>query len=146
MLPNLATTKLISCFGLPTNLPIVFTEVSHHFSYFNNLALDKEAIEPCAIIIKDGEYINSIFKIGCNENHIAFLKKYVDCAELYVDNFEHPQKNWLIKISLLLNQKNFSVEILFNLNLMQKKIEVTDCKSDIDELNNLQLTLLTSAL
>lgn len=146
MLPNLVTTKLISCFGLPANLPIVFTEVSHHFSYFNNLALDREAVEPCAIIIKDGEYINSIFKIGCNENQIAFLKKYIESAELYVDNFEHPQKNWLIKTSLLINQKQFSAEIFFNLNLMQKNIEVTDCKSDIDELTNLQLALLTSAL
>lgn len=146
MLPNLATTKLISCFGLPTNLPIVFTEVSHHFSYFNNLALDKEAIEPCAIIIKDGEYINSIFKIGCNENNTAFTKKYIDSAELYVDNFEHSQKNWLIKLALVLNQINFNINIYFDVDLKNHSIAITSVSDDIDEISALQLALQLSSI
>lgn len=146
MLPNLATTKLISCFGLPTNLPIVFTEVSHHFSYFNNLALDKEAIEPCAIIIKDGEYINSIFKIGCNENNTAFTKKYIDSAELYVDNFEHSQKNWLIKLALVLNQIYFNINIYFDVDLKNHSIAITGVSDDIDEISALQLALQLSSI
>ena len=146
MLQNLVATKIISCFGLPENLPIVFTEVSHHFSYFNNLALEREAVEPCAIIIKDGEYINSIFKIGCYENNTAFTKKYVDSAELYVDNFEHPQKNWLIKLSLILNQINFQINLNFDVDLKNHSIAITGVSDNIDELSALQLTLLVSSI
>lgn len=138
--------QLIKCFGLPHNLPIVFTEVSRHFSLFDNLSVNKSNIQPCILIIREANTTNSIFTIGCNEQHINFVKKYIDSAELYVDNFKFPQKNWLIKLSLNFNQKNFFVEILFNLNLMQKKLEVSDCKTDVDDFSNLQLVIQTSPL
>jgi hypothetical protein len=136
--------QLIKCFGLPKNLPIVFTEVSYHFSLFENLSFANTDAEPCVLIIRDSNHTNGIFTIGCNQQHLSFVNKHIDSAELIVDNFDYPQKNWLIKISLLLNQKNFLVEIQFNLNLMQKTIEITRCQSDIDANSNLHLSLLIS--
>lgn len=136
--------QLIKCFGLPHNLPIVFTEVSHHFSLFSHLSVNKNTVQPCVLLIREANYTNSIFTIGCNQQHLDFVNKHIDSAELYVDNFENPQKDWLIKLSLLFNHNNFFVEIGFNLNLMQKRIEIKNCKSDIDTNSTLQLFLLTS--
>jgi len=146
MLQNQFSAKLLECFGLPTNIPIVFTEVSNHFSLFDHISIDKVNVQPCALIVRDSNHTNSIFTIGCNQNHLNFVKKYIDCAELYVDSFEAPQKNWQMKISLLINQRNFYVEIFFNVNLQKKSIEINPSKSDIDEITLLQLAFIISSL
>ena len=146
MLPSYIAVKLLECIGLPNNLPIVFTEVSHHFSLFENLSVDNTEAEPCVLIIRDSNNTNGIFTIGCNQQQIDFVCKHIDSAELYVDNFDKPQSNWLIKLSLLLNKDFFDLEILFDFDLKNKSYKIVKAESDINEKSLVQLVMFNSVL
>jgi hypothetical protein len=146
MLPNYIAIKFLECIGLPSNLQIVFTEVSHHFSYFENLSVDKVDIEPCVLLIRESNHTNGIFTIGCNQRQIDFVKKHFDSAELYVDSFTNPQSNWKVKISLLLNNDCFDIQIVFDIDLKNKSYNIIKTESDIDEKSLVQLVMFNSVL
>lgn len=146
MLPNYIAEKFLECIGLPSNLLIVFTEVSHHFSYFENLSVDKVDIDPFVLLIRECNHTNGIFTIGCNQRQIDFVKKHFDSAELYVDSFSKPQSNWIVKISLLLNNNCFDIQIAFDIDLKNKSYNIIKTESDIDEKSLVHLVMFNSVL
>lgn len=144
--PNQLSLSILRCLGLPNNIDYVAAEVSHFFSYQNNLSVDIDIIGPCEIIVRDSECTNTLFRMHCSDEQKHYVSKYIIAADLCVEDGTQLFRNWQMQVKLQINQFSFDLEIFFDVDIKTKAIQIVKSQYIADEDIGVYMTQLALSL
>ncbi len=144
--PNQLSLSILRCLGMPNNIDYVAAEVSHFFSYQNNLSVDKDIIGPCEIIVRDSGCTNTLFRMHCSDEQKQFVSKNIIAADLCVDDGSALFRNWQIQAEIQTNQSSFDLQIVFDVDIKTKAIQIVKSQYIVDEDIGVYMTKLALSL